>query len=340
MESESDGPIVSVIIPFYNAGAYLRDAVNSVQVQTLSRFECILVDDGSTDLSWAIAEEYAASDPRIKIYKRPGDRPKGAGTCRNYGIEKAQGEFSVFLDADDWLAEFCMEQRIAAFRQFPHCDFLVFTAKAIKLDPDRNIIFERIFNNDDGVRHKKDYLKKFLRYELPWNMTCPIWKTSFLRQTGGFDESFQRMQDPELHTRVLLMDGVRFERITDKPADSFYRMGGAGKYASPELRRIILDSFYRYFAKFSNAIQSMGRDDLVQDLKCFFKIAARRVFSYRESLTELQKYLPMLREARMFNRLEVFLLKVLIGLESFRKTPLPGGFVRLAQRVVFKLLAI
>ena len=91
---------ISTIMPVYNAAEFLRKSVESVLNQTLRDIELIAVDDGSTDDSLEILEEYAKKDARVKIVKQSN---KTAGAARNNGIKYAVGEFVHFFDADDWL---------------------------------------------------------------------------------------------------------------------------------------------------------------------------------------------------------------------------------------------
>jgi glycosyltransferase involved in cell wall biosynthesis len=92
--------MISIIVPVYNAEAYLKDAIESLLNQTYTQTEIILVDDGSTDQSAAICESYAKQDKRIKvIYKENA----GVSSARNAGIRNATGEYITFLDADDTL---------------------------------------------------------------------------------------------------------------------------------------------------------------------------------------------------------------------------------------------
>ena len=88
----------SVIVPFYNLEAYARDAVESVLAQTFTDFECICVDDGSTDKTPAILDEYAAKDRRAKVIHKPNG---GEGSARNAGLEVAVGDWICYLDGDD-----------------------------------------------------------------------------------------------------------------------------------------------------------------------------------------------------------------------------------------------
>jgi glycosyltransferase involved in cell wall biosynthesis len=97
-------PLVSVLIPNYNKASYLRYTLDSVLNQTYANWECIIVDDHSTDGSWDILEDYSIRDTRFKISKRPADRKSGGNAARNYALEMARGEFVAYLDSDDiWL---------------------------------------------------------------------------------------------------------------------------------------------------------------------------------------------------------------------------------------------
>ena len=93
---------VSVIVPVYNVEKYLKDCLNSVINQTLEDIEIICVNDGSTDNSLAILEDYAKKDSRIKIINQ---KNKGLSGARNTGMKHVQGEYVLFLDSDDWLNE-------------------------------------------------------------------------------------------------------------------------------------------------------------------------------------------------------------------------------------------
>lgn len=105
----STNPTISIIIPIYNTEKYLRRCLDSIVAQTYKDFECILVDDGSTDGSDKICDEYAAKDKRFKSFHNENH---GVGYTRNFGIDRTNGEFISFVDSDDWLNEKFYERLI------------------------------------------------------------------------------------------------------------------------------------------------------------------------------------------------------------------------------------
>lgn len=94
--------MISIIIPVYNSGRYLGRCIESILHQTYSNIELILVDDGSSDNSSEICDQYAAIDSRVKVYHTEN---RGVSAARNFGLDCAQGEYVAFYDSDDFLRE-------------------------------------------------------------------------------------------------------------------------------------------------------------------------------------------------------------------------------------------
>lgn len=114
--------LISIIIPVYNVEPYLQECVDSVLQQTYKNLEVILVNDGSTDLSGQICDEYIEKDPRVKvIHKENG----GLSDARNAGFESATGEYTYFLDSDDFIADTAMEECLIIARK-EQADFVFF----------------------------------------------------------------------------------------------------------------------------------------------------------------------------------------------------------------------
>ncbi len=94
--------MISIIVPVYNVEKYLYNCLRSISQQTYNKFEVILVDDGSTDTSGNICDEYVKKDKRFKVYHKKNG---GVSSARNYGLDKIHGEWVYFCDADDILYE-------------------------------------------------------------------------------------------------------------------------------------------------------------------------------------------------------------------------------------------
>ncbi len=106
-------PLVSVIIPVYNRGRYLEEAMASVLSQTLESLELIIVNDGSTDDSAEVAHRFVAKDPRVKYYEQEN---KGVSAARNRGLAEASGRYIYFLDSDDHIDQSFLKTSYDAIR--------------------------------------------------------------------------------------------------------------------------------------------------------------------------------------------------------------------------------
>ena len=96
MENE----LISIVVPIYNVENYLRMCLDSIQNQTYQNFECLLINDGSSDNSADICREYLAKDARFRYFEKENG---GSSSARNFGIERSEGEYVTFVDSDDWL---------------------------------------------------------------------------------------------------------------------------------------------------------------------------------------------------------------------------------------------
>lgn len=108
------GKAFSIIVPVYNVEEYIKECFDSIINQTFSDFEVICINDGSTDGSLSILEEYAASDNRFKIISQQN---QGQGIARNKALEIARGEYIVFVDPDDWIETNTLEELYKFFQQ-------------------------------------------------------------------------------------------------------------------------------------------------------------------------------------------------------------------------------
>lgn len=117
-------PLLSIIIPVYNAEAYLPCCLDSILAQQFTDYEVILVDDGSTDRSAAICDAYAAAHPRIRCLHQPNG---GQTAARQEGLRASRGQYIAFVDSDDWVAPDMYDRMCAVVREtgadIVHCNY-------------------------------------------------------------------------------------------------------------------------------------------------------------------------------------------------------------------------
>lgn len=145
--------LVSVIIPVYNAEKYLRECLDSVLTQTFEGFELLLINDGSTDNSGSICEEYAKSDSRVVVFHKKNN---GVSAARNTGIDKSNGKFIVFVDSDDYVEPNFLEN---LFNDSKEAELVISGIVKIKKDKiDSSINFpDRIVD----IADKQTYLEEY-----------------------------------------------------------------------------------------------------------------------------------------------------------------------------------
>lgn len=240
---------VSIVTAAYNKAGFISDTIRSVTGQTYTELEYIIVDDASTDTTIEIVEEFRRTDPRILLLIN--DTNKGGNYSRNRGLFAATGAYIMFLDADDLLSVDCVENRLTCAQDYPSGNLFVFTMG----------VFYRKAGDDTREWRpvSKQPLKDFLSHALPWSILQPLWKRDFLDQLGGFDESFQRMQDVELNTRALLHKDINYRMIAAAP-DCYYRIDEGRKIFDTAL---FLEKWVKSAVKYCDKFKTLVRPDLV-----------------------------------------------------------------------------
>lgn len=164
---------VSIIVPIYNSGNYLRKCLNSLINQTYSNIEIILINDGSTDNSQIIAEEYKKKDKRIKLISILNS---GVSSARNLGLDLANGEYIIFVDSDDWIESTLIEE----IMKYKH-----------KIDNNGILVYSYLLENIDlGISkpidipinlEKKDYIEK-IKYLIKTERLNALWNKVYKRE--------------------------------------------------------------------------------------------------------------------------------------------------------------
>ena len=127
---------LSIIVPVYNVEKTLKRCVDSILRQRLDNYELLLIDDGSPDNSGAMADEMADND-RIKVYHKANG---GLSDARNYGLERATGDYVTFVDSDDEIAQNTFPKLVKILHTHPEYDLLEYSVKQIKKN--KNVLFD------------------------------------------------------------------------------------------------------------------------------------------------------------------------------------------------------
>jgi glycosyltransferase involved in cell wall biosynthesis len=245
-------PIVSIIIPFYNRENIISETLDSVLNQTFNDWECILIDDGSTDNTINVIKKYVGEDKRFSSYLRPRLRVKGPSSCRNIGLENAQGNFIIFLDSDDLLAHFCLEERVSTFNKNQNCDFLIFRMERFLEIPKKHEA--KLLD----LIEKTNELSLFLQLESVWQVTSPIYKKSFLcnSELKGFNENLSNFEDIEIAVKSLFLTN---NYQCYKNIDSFYRNDANYKlkYNNIETKKKSVKAFIIFLNSINTFLESI-----------------------------------------------------------------------------------
>ncbi len=259
--------VVSIIIPTFNREKLLNETLNSIKNQTYSNWECIVIDDQSTDYSVDLMKKIESEDARFKFFSRPNDRLKGANSCRNYGIEKATGKYLMFFDSDDLLKENCLENRVSEFDKNPSCDMLVFSMGIFDHQSKPKIYDKRKVIN----LNLKDTINDFIFSDtLPWNVCRPIYKTSFIKNKIAFNEKMHNFQDDEFNLRVLHY--LKPNYLSIDYTDCYYRFDfeSVSKYNNLNGNQNMVNSLLEYyktvFIVLDEDTKRIYREKLIQKL--------------------------------------------------------------------------
>ena len=192
-EIQPDSELVSVVIPAYNAEATIRETLASALAQTFFNLEVILVDDGSTDATAAIAEGVAAEDPRVRLLRQSN---RGVAAARNHGVREARGGLIAFLDADDLWHPTKIAKQVEAVRRSATDVGLVYTWYR-RIDA-----ASRILSSSRQVFLEGDVYAALVLSSFVGGGSTAMIPRACVEEVGGFDGRFQGAADTELFLRV------------------------------------------------------------------------------------------------------------------------------------------
>ncbi|OOV18377.1 glycosyltransferase family 2 protein [Flavobacterium sp. LM4] len=213
----NDSPLVSVIIPIYNRAHLIGETLESILEQSYQNWECIIVDDGSTDTTVEVIKEYVQKDNRFQLHYRPFDRLQGGNAARNYGFEVSKGQYINWFDSDDLMASFFLEKRLDFIEKNNQYDFVVFSMGLLK-EGIKQVDKHRSSVNESNINTIKLFVAG---KKIPWQVSRPIYKRNII-QNIKFNESLLRFQDIEYSIRLLKEKNPIYISIDE--TDSFYRI--------------------------------------------------------------------------------------------------------------------
>ncbi|CDB35850.1 glycosyltransferase group 2 family protein [Phascolarctobacterium sp. CAG:266] len=278
---------ISVIIPVYNVEKYLKRCLDSVINQAYKNLEIILVDDGSTDNTLKILQEFALKNSRIKIFCQEN---QGAAVARNLGLSIATGKYVIFLDSDDYFEKDLVEKSVERAEKF-NADIVVF--RAIAFD---NITGERSPLNDK-IGSLKEYQQKSFNYKdlpdkilnlfliAPWNK---LYNREFLNKHSFQFQNVKRSNDLYFTSATL----VSAEKIIllDKVLVN-YRVGLTKNLQSGNDKTPL--DFYKALVALKNYLEE--KDLYCVVYKSYLKMAVEVIFYNINSLKSEKQFKELIR---------------------------------------------
>jgi glycosyltransferase involved in cell wall biosynthesis len=185
-------PLVSVIIPAYNAEKSIARTLDSVLSQTYRNLEVLVINDGSTDKTAEIAESYVWKDPRVRVLHQPN---LGLSAARNYGIRFAKGEYIAPIDADDIWHKEKIQAQVECFQHSKTSVGLVYSWSMI-IDENGNPL------TGIAYKHRGNVLAELIYSNFVGNGSCPLIRRSCFEEIGVFDVHLRACEDRDMYLRI------------------------------------------------------------------------------------------------------------------------------------------
>lgn len=186
-------PLVSIIIPVYNRADLIGETLDSIIAQTYQNWECIVVDDGSTDNTKEVISTYCEKDLRIQLYDRPHSMPKSGNSCRNYGYEKSTGDLINFFDSDDIVLPNFLASRVPLFSDNIQIVFASYEYVDAELQYIRTPSFER----------KNSLINDYIFWRFPILTPSALIRKKYLADKKLFDHKIKRGQETNFYLNIL-----------------------------------------------------------------------------------------------------------------------------------------
>jgi glycosyltransferase involved in cell wall biosynthesis len=190
--------LVSIIIPTYNRAHLIGETLESIIAQSYKKWECLILDDGSTDDTTTLIANYIKKDNRFQYHQRPVDRIKGANACRNYGFELSKGEYIKWFDSDDIMHPDFLEKQVKVLENdtelnFCACQALTFYENTTRIE------YNRVNRTP-----KHSLILSCLVKNHYFFTGAPLWRKEYFHQRDLFDENLTNSHESDFHVRMML----------------------------------------------------------------------------------------------------------------------------------------
>ncbi len=200
-------PLVSIIIPTFNRSHLISETLDSVLAQTYQNWECIIVDDGSTDNTDEVVGAYVKKDPRIQFHKRPNTHKPGGNGARNYGFEVSKGEYLQWFDDDDIMLKKFLDEKINVFTE----ELAMVICSGYYWDEENKI------KNKIGLNIESNLFQDYVVWRLHILTPSILFKKVFLADKLLFSDKISRGQETELFSRLFFQLPEASFTIINKP---------------------------------------------------------------------------------------------------------------------------
>lgn len=234
-------PLLSIIVPIYNVEQYLDRCIQSILNQTYQNLEIILVDDGATDCSGAIADSYAAKDKRIKVFHKENG---GLSDARNYGLEHVTGDYILFIDSDDFIVNIMCERLITVASSnnadIVSCNYYIYR------DDDDISIHTMSVQDDKRTFTGMDMLRYYLLKTEPFDLNV-VWNKIFKLDLFNGVEPVRfpkgRVQEDNFTIFRLFLNANSIVTVNEP---LYYYVQRAGSIMANFTRRFMIDTIESY----------------------------------------------------------------------------------------------
>lgn len=284
--------LVSIIIPVFNRDKMIEGTVVSILNQSYKNWECIIVDDHSSDQTFQILEKLAEDDKRIILKKRPINLNKGACSCRNYGLSIASGSFINFLDSDDKISPDFIQEKVNAFKQNEEIQLVISVSEINNtIDNTRKI--------ETRTRHSNNILTDYIVRKRSWYIHDPMIRHGFLGSNYKFDETLLGGQDRDFFIKVLTQKPkVHFLSTVLATYNRHENSISRSIYSTSDQNAIINTSIYKSLIKqiqllmdnglFNGELQKFYFNEVIKKLPAIIKTKGS-LFTFYKSLFRITK---------------------------------------------------